>query len=96
MISYRAYGGLFVEIVPALERFFDLPEGEIRDGHLPEGEVMQVAILALGAHRLLIARNRARRLAATQAEPALGEQEEDAWIDETRWVCDQKSWLPSG
>lgn len=85
-----------MEIAPALERFFDLPEGEIRDGHLPEGEVMQVAILALDAHRLLIARNRARRLAATQAEPALGEQEEDACRDETRWVCVTNYWLPSG
>ena len=73
-----AYGGLLVEIAPALERFFDLPEGEVRDGHLPERGMVQVAILTLGGHRLLIARDRARRLATNQAEAALSEQEEDA------------------
>lgn len=50
----------------------------MRDGHLPERRMVQVAILTLDAHRLLIARNRARRLATNQAEPALSEQEEDA------------------
>jgi hypothetical protein len=60
-----------VEIAPALERLFDFPEREIRDGHLPEREVMQVSILALDAHSLLIALNCALRLAATQAKPAL-------------------------
>ena len=65
------YSGLFVEIAPALECLFDFPEPKIRDGHLPEREVMQISILALDAHRLLIALNRAPRLAATQAEPPL-------------------------
>ena len=67
-----------MEITPALERFFDLPEGEMRDGHLPERRMVQVAVLTLDAHRLLIARNRARRLATDKAEPTLSEQEEDA------------------
>jgi hypothetical protein len=40
--------------------------------------MVQVAILTLDGHRLLIARDRAGRLAATQAEPTLSEQEEDA------------------
>ena len=67
-----------MEIAPALERLFDFPEREIRDGHLPEREVVQVSILALHAHRLLVALDRALRLAATQAESPLSEQEEDA------------------
>jgi hypothetical protein len=67
-----------VEISPALERLFDFPEPEIGYGHLPEGQVMQVSILALDAHRLLIALNCALRLAATQTEPPLSEQEKDA------------------
>jgi len=50
----------------------------MRDGHLPERGMVQVGILTLGGHHLLIARNRARRLATNQAEAALGEQEEDA------------------
>jgi hypothetical protein len=50
----------------------------MRDSHLPEREMMQISILALDAHRLLIACDRTRRLTATQAEPALSEQEEDA------------------
>lgn len=66
-----AYSGFFVEITPALERLFDFPERKIRDGHLPERQVMQVSILALDAHRLLIALNCALRLAANQAEPPL-------------------------
>jgi len=69
-----------MEITPALERLFDFPKAEIRDGHLPEGEVMQVSILALDVHRLLITLNRAFRLTATQAEPPLSEQEENAYV----------------
>jgi hypothetical protein len=40
---------------------------------------MQVSILALHVHRLLIALNCALRLAATQAEPPLCEQEKNAY-----------------
>lgn len=42
---------------------------------------MQVSILALHVHRLLIALNCALRLTATQAEPALCEQEENAYVE---------------
>jgi hypothetical protein len=42
--------------------------------------MMQVSILALDVHRLLITLNRTLRLTSSQAEPPLGEQEENAYV----------------
>ena len=61
--TYRGLGG---ERSPAVEGRWENPQRKVRNGHLPEGDMVQVAVLVLALERALVVHECGGRLGACQ------------------------------
>lgn len=75
-----AYSCFCLQVSPAYQRSGNIPETEVGDGDLPEGDVMQIPVLRLRFVGFRVKINRLARLTATEGKTTSPKQEENTWL----------------